>query len=99
MAESPTRQEVKSLLQHARESYPHDACLTCECFLGYVAQIAIDAGVDLRSLLAEMGIDRKRTHSCLGCEPCPPADLFAEYLRASLQQSEARNPGDRTGSA
>jgi hypothetical protein len=28
-----------------------------------------------------MGIERERVHSCLGCDPCPPADLFAQYLR------------------
>jgi hypothetical protein len=91
MARSLTRQEAKSLLEHAQGSFPHDACLTCECFLGYAAQIAIDAGVDLGSLLAEMGIDRKRTHSCLGCEPCPPADLFANYQQVPVQRSRARD--------
>lgn len=81
MRQSLTRQEVKALIDRARASFPHDACLTCECFLGYVAQLGLDADAEVTSLLAEMGIERKRTHSCLGCEPCPPADLFAEYLR------------------
>lgn len=75
------KRDAKTLLDRARASFPHDACLTCECFLGYVAQLEIDTDADPGSLLAGMGIDRKRTHRCLGCEPCPPADLFAEYLR------------------
>jgi len=58
MAQSLTREDVKTLLDRARESFPHDACLTCECFLGYVAQLGIDAGEDVRAMLAKMGIDR-----------------------------------------
>lgn len=81
-----SKPDAKTLLDLARKSFPHDACLTCECFLGYVAQLGIDMGEDIESLLAEMGIDRKHTHSCLGCDPCPPADLFAEYLRERDQQ-------------
>jgi hypothetical protein len=81
MAQSLTRQDVNTLLERARETFPHEACLTCECFLGYVAQLSIDAGEDVRSLLAEMGSDRAHIHGCLGCEPCPPADLFAQYLK------------------
>lgn len=75
------RQKLKMLLEQARQTFPHEACLTCECFLGYVAQLGIDADEDVTALLAEMGIERERTHSCLGCDPCPPADLFANYLR------------------
>lgn len=76
-----TPAEFRVLLDRARASFPHDACLTCECFLGYVVQLGIDAGVDLQALLEEMGNERERTHSCLGCDPCPPADLFADYVR------------------
>ena len=75
------RSEVMALLQKARDSFPHDACLTCECFLGYLVQLGIDAGEDVHSLLEEMGITREHTHGCMGCEPCPPADLFAEHLK------------------
>ena len=39
-----TRAEVEKLLEEARASFPHDECLTCECFLGYLTQLGIDAG-------------------------------------------------------
>jgi len=81
MTESRTRQGVRTLLDRARKSFPRDACLTCECFLGYVVQLGIEAGQEVESVLVEMGIERRATHSCLGSDPCPPADLFAEYLR------------------
>jgi len=81
MAPKLNHQQLEMLLEQAKEAFPHEACLTCECFLGYVAQLGIDADEDVAALLAEIGIKRERTHSCLGCDPCPPADLFADYLR------------------
>jgi hypothetical protein len=85
VAQYPSRSQVRRLLDQARQSFPHEACLTCECFLGYLAQLAIDSGEEGGSLLAEMKIARARTHSCLGCDPCPPANLFAIYLQDSDQ--------------
>jgi hypothetical protein len=94
MTQKLNHQELKMLLEQAREAFPHEACLTCECFLGYVAQLGIDAGEDVVALLAEMGIDRKHTHNCLGCEPCPPADLFAKYSLGDIPQTRERgSPG------
>jgi hypothetical protein len=87
MANRLTRDEVRVLLEQARQSFPHDDCLTCECFLGYLAQLGIDAGEEINSLLDEMGIDYHHAHSCMGCDPCPPADLFTDYLRGQASSS------------
>jgi hypothetical protein len=81
MAKRLARDEVRSLLEQARESFPRDDCLNCECFLGYLAQLGIDADQEVHSHFDEMGIDYQHAHSCMGCDPCPPADLFADYLR------------------
>jgi hypothetical protein len=35
--------------------------------------------------LAEMGLESTHTHSCPGCDPCPPADLFAKCLKGRDQ--------------
>jgi hypothetical protein len=76
-----TRDELKVLLDEARESFRHDDCLTCECFLGYLAQLGIDSGEEVHSLFDDMGIDYRNAHSCMGCDPCPPGDLLAKYLQ------------------
>jgi hypothetical protein len=34
-----------------------------------------------------MGIDYHHAHSCMGCDPCPPADLFADYLWGQADSS------------
>jgi hypothetical protein len=87
VAKKLSRDEVRALLEHARQSFPHDDCLTCECFLAYVAQLGIDAGEEINSLFDEMGVDYHHAHGCMGCDPCRPADLFADYLRGQADRS------------
>ena len=75
------QQEARTLLNSAVDSFPHDACLMCECFLGYVTQLYLDSDPNERELLVEYQVDRNSMHSCLGCDPCPPGDLYALYIR------------------
>ncbi len=74
------RDETQRLLQSAENSFPHGACSTCECFLGYLAQLRIDSDSANRDLFSPFKIDRKNMHKCLGCDPCPPGDLYAGYM-------------------
>ena len=76
-----TRQEVQDFLAEAADAFPHDACLTCECFLGYVTRLHVDSDETSRDIIGEYRVERQRMHSCLGCDPCPPGDLYAEYVR------------------
>ena len=78
-----TRDEVQTLLTHAEETFPHarDVCGTCECFLGYLAQLRIDSGPADKDIFISFKVDRKDMHHCLGCDPCPPGDLYAEYIK------------------
>ena len=75
-----THQEVQTFLAEAADSFPHDACLTCECFLGYVTRLHVDSDETSSNLIREYRVERKTMHSCLGCDPCPPGDLYAEYV-------------------
>ena len=36
------RDELQTLLQAAENLFPHGECNTCECFLGYIAQLRVD---------------------------------------------------------
>ena len=80
-----TRKEVQDFLAVAADSFPHGACLTCECFLGYVARLRVDSDETSRDLIGEYQVERTSMHSCLGCDPCPPGDLYAEYTRKKQQ--------------
>ena len=82
------RKEIQAMLQTAEESFPYGQCNTCECFLGYIAQISIDSDAESTDLFIPYKVDRTTIHRCLRCDPCAPGDLYAQYMfkqqRASL---------------
>ena len=71
---------VQKILDETVAAFPHGECLTCECFLGLVAQLRIDAQPEAKECLAAFRVDRKQMHGCLGCDPCPPGDRYAMYM-------------------
>ena len=73
--------QVEAMLKETVESFPHAACLTCDCFLGLVAQLRIATDVTCRPLLEQYKVSRKEMQACLGCDPCPPGDSYAKYIR------------------
>jgi hypothetical protein len=80
-----TRQELQNFLANAADSFPHGACLTCECFLGYVTRLRADSDETSQDLIGGYRVERNSMHSCLGCDPCPPGDLYAAYIRKKGQ--------------
>lgn len=81
MSEPLSISDIKLLLSEAEYTFRHEECATCECFLGYVVQLEIDADDEGREYLKSYKPDRGQTHSCLGCDPCSPGVLYSNYLR------------------
>jgi hypothetical protein len=74
------RDEIQALLQAAEKSFPHGECNTCECLLGYIAQLRIDSDSASKDLFIPHKVDCASMHCCLGCDPCPPGGLYAEHM-------------------
>ena len=72
---------VRSALRELEAVLPHDACHTCECMQGFLAQLRMDADDEAGALILPWLAPRGQVHSCLGCAPCPPGDQFAASLR------------------
>jgi hypothetical protein len=83
--------QVRDLLSDVVESFLLEVCDTCECFLGYVAQLEMDSDGPARQYVRSFRKDHAEIHSCLGCDPCPPADRFARYLRGGGCEECASN--------
>jgi hypothetical protein len=79
--------QVKALIIKTIDAFPHQECATCECFLGYVTQLEMTSDQSSQQFLARYKPDHNAIHSCLGCDPCPPGDHYAEYLRHHLKKS------------
>lgn len=75
-----TREEVEELLERLKRETPRWECWSCECLQGFIAQLEVDADEEAKPLPRAYKVPRKEMHECLGCKPCPPAEIFAEYL-------------------
>jgi len=76
-----TSSDIAPILKETVDSFPHPACETCECFLGLVAQLRVDAEPGAQGLFSAHKVERGQIHACLGCDPCPPGEKYAAYQR------------------
>lgn len=76
-----TRDEVKQFLDQSEGNLPRSECLSCDCFQGFLTQLELDASEDVSDLTERLKVSREEMHGCLGCDPCPPGSMFADYLR------------------
>jgi hypothetical protein len=73
--------QISKIINKAESSYRHEECATCECYLGFLTQLEIDADQEGRQFLKDFMPHREEIHACLGCDPCPPGILYTDYLR------------------
>jgi hypothetical protein len=77
-----TAKDVRALLERLKESVEKEECWSCDCLQGLITQIELDATEDVKHLIAPFVVEKEKMHPCLGCEPCPPGVIFAEYIRS-----------------
>jgi len=71
---------VEALLDRLQSQTTRPECWSCECLQGFIAQMEVDAAPEAKPLLAKHKIPPGKICASRGCEPCPPAEIFAEYL-------------------
>jgi len=76
-----TIEDINTTLQELEASLAHGECRTCECLQGFLTQLHLNADEDAGALLRPWLAARGEVHGCLGCDPCPPGERFADYLR------------------
>ncbi len=82
-----TAKNVRALLERLKESVEKEECRSCDCLQGLITQIELDATEDVKHLTAPFVISNEKMHPCLGCDPCPPGVIFAEYIRSRKNPS------------
>jgi len=88
MKKELSQEVVKSLIKDAEFSFRHEDCESCECYLGYIVQLQIDSDPEASDFLESYKSARGEIHSCLGCDPCSPGILYADYLRKNASRLE-----------
>lgn len=76
-----TINKVSEIINKAENCFRHEECATCECYLGFIAQLELDGDEEIGYFLAAYKPPREEIHACLGCDPCPPGILYSDYLR------------------
>ena len=77
-----SRKQVVGILRRLREVVLHEPCWTCDCLQGLLTQLELDGEEDVTELTADLKVPRDRMHGCLGCDPCPPGQVYVGYLRS-----------------
>ena len=75
--------EAQGLIGQLEQAAEREACWSCECLQGLITQLQLDASEEVKLLLQTYEVRKEHLHGCLGCEPCLPAGVFAEYARGS----------------
>jgi hypothetical protein len=65
--------------------FDDERCRTCDCLQGALTQVELEGNDQLREKAARHMVSKDEMHPCLGCKPCPPAELWIRYLSFSSQ--------------
>ncbi len=82
MGHPPSRKEVKKWLTKLCARIDRHECHTCDCFQGFVMQLRLDADENMDDLFQPLEVSTDQMHPCLGCSPCPPGEIYSQYILA-----------------
>jgi hypothetical protein len=76
-----------------------EKCGACECLQGALMELRLSleelpAGPEQEQFLAAIGkaMQVGAPHECLGCQPCNPGDILANFYREQQAQATAAQP-------
>ena len=73
--------EIRALLDRLKTTVVRPECWSCDCLQGFLTQIEMDADDVAARLITPLKVGRDSMHGCLGCEPCPPGEVYSDHLR------------------
>jgi hypothetical protein len=76
-----SREETVDWIEKLRDQIIHNHCWSCDCLQGLLVQLELDCDEDVSDLTGPLKISRDRMHGCMGCDPCGPGSVYADYLR------------------
>ena len=69
------------MLKRLRGGVRREECWTCDCLQGFLTQLEMDAEPAAAGLIEPLKAPAAQMHGCLGCEPCPPGEVYSDHLR------------------
>lgn len=81
MSNQLSTRDVEAMLLALKKSVRREECFTCDCLQGFLTQLEMDAEPAAAELIESLKVPSAQMHGCLGCDPCPPGQVYADYLR------------------
>lgn len=75
------RGELERMASELAQSMCKPHCRSCERLQGFLTRLMLDADESVAELLSPWRVGGTETHGGEGCDLCPAADLFEQYLR------------------
>jgi len=76
-----------------------EKCSGCECLQGALVELKLTLEerpeeLEQARLLSdiEAAMQARAAHACLGCQPCNPGDILADFYRQQQAQAAAAQP-------
>lgn len=67
-------------LERLKEFILIEKCRACECLQGALVQLKKDRP-EWEEEIGSLLVPAYEMHKCLGCDPCPPAEVWVGYLK------------------
>jgi len=90
---------IEKTWQSLQPALDEEKCVGCECLAGALLELRLaleelPAGADQAEILALVtaALKRGERHACLGCQPCNPGDILANFYRDQQAQETAPQP-------
>ncbi len=80
MAPALSLAQVRDVLALLQASAVRVECHTCRCFVCLLEQLRREAPAEAVPLIDALGGASAGIHECLGCEPCPPGDVYVAHV-------------------
>jgi ubiquinone/menaquinone biosynthesis C-methylase UbiE len=80
MSKTPSFDQARDRVEQLEALLCRGECRTCECLQGLLTQLELDCA-EAAELVKPLKVAAEEMHECLGCDPCPPGEAFAQYLR------------------
>lgn len=82
---------IKRLIELIKKHYELPKCRTCECLQVFLTRLEMDTKFEkINGQIRMLMLPGRYIHPCLGCKPCPPAELFKKYSSKSWNKFSLR---------
>lgn len=78
---------ARDCVKQLEELVSRKECWSCDCLQGLLTQLELDC-CEIAAVVKSLKVPTEEMHGCLGCDPCPPGEAFARYIRRQNESAD-----------